>query len=62
MYRSQGVLFHNTANGKVGYHEEGDEKMTKNTRVKLNTDYLMVKVHSLSPILPKFMLELSKTD
>ena len=26
MSRSQGVLFHNTANGKVGYHEEGDEK------------------------------------
>ncbi len=26
MPRSQGVLFHNTANGKVGYHEEGDEK------------------------------------
>ena len=26
MSRSQGVLFHNTANGIVGYHEEGDEK------------------------------------
>ena len=26
MSRSQGVLFHNTTNGKVGYHEEGDEK------------------------------------
>ena len=22
---SQGVLFHNTTNGQVGYHEEGDE-------------------------------------
>ena len=26
MSRSQGVLFHTTANGKVEYHEEGDEK------------------------------------
>ena len=60
MSKSQGVLFHNTANGQVGYHEEGDEKNDGNMRVKLKTVYLMVKVHSLSPILPKIMLDNSK--
>ena len=56
MSRSQGVLFHNTANGKVGYHEEGDEKNDGKYEGEIENGLPMVNVHSLSPILLKFML------
>ena len=62
MPRSQRVLFHNTANGKVGYHKEGDEKNDVKYEGEIENELPNAQGTFTCPNSTQILLGLSKTD